>query len=63
MSLNELILERLNIEDFSPDFLGAILYDFAKIVKEEITQKFFREKAAKAMVISSFLDRVFLEFG
>jgi hypothetical protein len=42
-----LIRERLNTGEFSAHFLGEILYDFAKIVKEEITQKLFREKAAK----------------
>lgn len=55
MSLNEVIRERLNSGKFSADIFGEILYDFAKIAKEEIIQKIFREKAAKG-------DKMFAEF-
>jgi hypothetical protein len=55
MSLNEVIRELLNTGKFSSDILGEILYDFAKIVKEEIIQKLFREKASKS-------EKMFAEF-
>lgn len=55
MVLNESITEQLNSGKFSPDILAEIVYDFAEIAKEQIIQRFFREKTTKD-------EKMFAEF-
>ena len=55
MALNRSITEQLNSGKFSPDILAEIVYDFAEIAKEQIIQRFFREKTTKD-------EKMFAEF-